>query len=84
VILFGKILCHHQRNSADQSNLCIKRKTNESTLEDIEDQINNLCNTDILYNDKVVQVKHTLIFSMVDEMVIFTDVFVIIIVILVK
>ncbi|KAL4088601.1 hypothetical protein QTP88_015577 [Uroleucon formosanum] len=46
-----------------------KKETTESTqkeVKDIEEQINNVCNTDVLHNDQVVQVKHTLIFSMVD------------------
>lgn len=51
-----------------------KKETTESTqkeVKDIEEQINNVCNTDVLHNDQVVQVKHTLIFSMVDGKVIF-------------
>jgi len=63
-----------------------KKETAESTKEevkDIEEQINNLYNTYALYSDQVVQVKHTLIFSMVDGKVIFIDVFVIIIVIII-
>jgi hypothetical protein len=45
VILFGKIICHHQRNSAYQLKFMLKKETAESTKEevkDIEEQINNL------------------------------------------
>jgi len=50
-----------------------KKETTENTkkeVKEIEEQIINLCNTDVLFNDQVVQVKHTLIFSMVDGKVI--------------
>jgi hypothetical protein len=85
VILFGKIICHHQRNSADQLNLCLKKKLLIAQKKKLKTWKNKLIIyiTDALYNDQVVQVKHTLIFSMVDGKVIFIDVFVIIMVIIV-
>lgn len=39
-----------------------KKETAESTKEevkDIEELVNNLCNKDVLYNDQIVQVKHS-------------------------
>ncbi|KAE9522334.1 hypothetical protein AGLY_017280, partial [Aphis glycines] len=46
-----------------------KKETIESTKEevkDIETQILKLVNTDVIFNESIVHVKHTLIFSMVD------------------